>query len=232
MARQRNIVIGAVIGALLAGTGIGAAAASVGRSTDSAAETTQFDGMNGAGGTTEGMNGTDGMTAGMNGAGGMAGMSDMEVTDEFSYLTMMIPHHEEAIAAAEVLKAGTDRPEMREFAQSIIDTQTREVNQMRAWLAAWYPGRDTTIDYTPMMRDLTGLEGDALDRAFLEDMIPHHMAAVMMSQQLLTASLADHAEVEPFAQSIRDSQRAEIMTMHGWLSDWFGASGMNTGMGH
>lgn len=226
MARQRNIVIGAVIGALIAGTGIGVAAASVGRSTDSAAETTQFDGMTG------GMNGAGGMTTGMNGTGGMTGMSDMEVTDEFSYLTMMIPHHEEAIEAAEVLKAGTDRPEMREFAQSIIETQTREVNQMRAWLAAWYPGRDTAIDYTPMMRDLTGLQGDALDQAFLEDMIPHHMAAVMMSQQLLTAGLADHAEVEPFAQTIRDSQRAEIMSMHGWLSDWFGASGMNPGMGH
>ena len=103
---------------------------------------------------------------------------------------------------------------------------------MRSWLAAWYPGRDTAVDYTPMMRDLTGLRGDALDRAFLEDMIPHHMAAVMMSQQLLSAGLADHAEVEPFAQTIRDSQRTEIMTMRGWLSDWFGASGMNSGMNH
>lgn len=226
MPRQRNIVIGAVIGALLAGTGIGVAAANVGRLANSTVETTQFEGM------AAGTNGTGGITADMSGTGGMMGMSDMKVTDEFSYLTMMIPHHEEAIKAAEVLKAGTDRPEMREFAQKIIDTQTREVNQMRSWLAAWYPGRDTGVNYTPMMRDLTGLQGDALDRAFLEDMIPHHMAAVMMSQHLLSASLADHAEVEPFAQTIRDSQRAEIMTMRGWLSDWFGASAMNSGMNH
>ena len=226
MSRQRNIVIGAVVGALLAGTGIGVAAANVGRLANGAVETTQFSGM------PAGMNGTDGMTGGMSSTGGMSGMSDMKVTDEFSYLTMMIPHHEEAIKASEVLKAGTDRPEMREFAQKIIDTQTREVNQMRSWLTAWYPGRDTTVDYTPMMRDLTGLRGDALDRAFLEDMIPHHMAAVMMSQQLLSAGLADHAEVVPFAQTIRDSQRTEIMTMRGWLSDWFGASGMNSGMNH
>jgi uncharacterized protein (DUF305 family) len=226
MSRQRNIVIGAVVGALLAGTGIGVAAANVGRLANGAVETTQFSGM------PAGMNGTDGMTGGMSSTGGMSGMSDMKVTDEFSYLTMMIPHHEEAIKAAEVLKAGTDRPEMREFAQKIIDTQTREVNQMRSWLTAWYPGRDTTVDHTPMMRDLTGLRGDALDRAFLEDMIPHHMAAVMMSQQLLSAGLADHAEVVPFAQTIRDSQRTEIMTMRGWLSDWFGASGMNSGMNH
>ncbi len=216
MPRQRNIVIGAVIGALLAGTGIGVAAANLGQQTTYASDASQLNGM----------------PAGMNSTAGMMGMSTMSVTDEFSYLTMMIPHHEEAIKAAEVLKAGTDRPEMREFAQKIIDTQTREVNQMRSWLAAWYPGRDTAVDYTPMMRDLSGLQGDALDQAFLEDMIPHHMVAVMMSQQLLIAGVADHAEVGPFAQSIRDSQRAEIMTMHGWLSDWFNISGMKSGMNH
>jgi uncharacterized protein (DUF305 family) len=168
----------------------------------------------------------DGAAAGMGAMTGMAGMADMSVSDEFGFLTMMIPHHEEAIASAQVLQAGTDRPEMRAFAQSIIDTQSREVNQMRAWLATWYPGRDTTVDYTPMMRDLTGLRGDALDRAFLLDMIPHHMAAVMTSQQLLTRDLAAHPELEPFARNIRDTQRAEIMQMHGWLADWFGDSGM------
>jgi uncharacterized protein (DUF305 family) len=219
MPRQRNIVIGAVVGALLAGTGIGVVAVNIVRPTNSAIEATQFGGM------PAGMSSTARMR-------GMMGMSGMEVTDEFSYLAMMIPHHEEAIKAAELVKAGTDHPEMREFAQKIIDTQTREVIQMRSWLAAWYPGQDTMVDYTPMMRDLSGLRGDALDRAFLEDMIPHHMAAVMMSQQLLTAGLADHVEVEPFAQTIRDSQRAEIMMMHGWLSDWFGKSGGNFRMNH
>lgn len=226
MPRQRNIVIGAVVGALLVGTGIGVAAGNLGHPDNYASGTTRFAGM------PDGMNGTEAMGGGMSSGAGMMGMSDMKVTDEFSYLSMMIPHHEEAITAAESLKSGTDRAELREFAQKIIDTQTREVNQMRLWLGAWYPGRNTTVDYTPMMRDLSSLRGDSLDRAFLQDMIPHHMAAVMMSQQLLAMGLADHAELEPFAQTIRDSQRAEIMTMHGWLSQWFGVYGMQSGMNH
>ena len=169
---------------------------------------------------------------GMSGAGmpGM-GMSGMAVEDEFGYLTMMIPHHEEAIRNGRILLEGTDRPEMRAFATSIIQTQTREVEQMRNWLASWYPGRDTAVDYAPMMRDLTGLRGDALDRAFLADMIPHHMGAVMMSQRLLGQGLAAHPELEPFARTVRDAQHAEIVQMRGWLADWFGATGGPGGMG-
>ena len=154
------------------------------------------------------------------GPAGMPGQM-MRVESEFDYLTQMIPHHEEAIASAQVLLEGTDRSEMAAFAQEIIDTQSAEVAQMQEWLATWYPGGDTSVDYEPMMRDLTAVSGDELDRVFLEDMIGHHMAAVMMSQRLLAEDLAEHPEVVPFAEHIRDSQRAEIHQMRGWLADWF-----------
>ena len=75
-----------------------------------------------------------------------------------------------------------------------------------------------------MMRDLSELSGDALDRAFLQDMIPHHAMAVMMSQQLLGRDLTRHSEVTQLATAIRDGQHAEIMDMRGWLGSWFGES--------
>lgn len=165
------------------------------------------------------------------GAGiGTMRMPGMPLESEFDYLTEMIPHHEEAIATATVLQQGTQRPEMRSFARSIIETQTAEVQQMKRFLAARYPGRDTYADYAPMMRDLTGLRADALDRAFLEDMIPHHMMAVMMSQRLLMAGLADYDEIIPFARNIRDVQQSEIRMMAGWLKAWFGAAPLSHGM--
>ena len=162
------------------------------------------------------------------GPGGMAGpmgggMTGMAVASEFDFLVNMIPHHEEAIATARLLQAGTERQEMRDFAATIIRTQSAEVARMQAWLDEWYPGRDTAVAYRPMMRELSGLTGSALDRAFLEDMIPHHMMAVMMSQQLLVRGLADHQAVVPFATVIRDTQQAEIRRMHQWLWAWFGA---------
>jgi uncharacterized protein (DUF305 family) len=148
---------------------------------------------------------------------------------EFDYLTQMIPHHEEAIEAAQVLERGTGRNAMRRFARMIVETQTAEVNQMRRWLAARYAGRDTRVAYRPMMRDLSALRGDALDRAFLDDMIPHHQMAVMMSQRLLMSGVITHRDVIPFAETIRDVQTAEIRMMVSWLAEWFGAS---PGMGH
>jgi uncharacterized protein (DUF305 family) len=157
------------------------------------------------------------------GMGGMGpGMGGMMVASEFGYLAEMIPHHEEAIETANILLRASRRQAMRDFAVTIIETQTAEVVQMKAWLAAWYPGRDTAVHYEPMMRDLTGLSGDALDQAFLEDMIPHHMMAVMMSQQLLNARLVVHPDVAPFAARIRDTQHREIQMMAAWLRDWFG----------
>ena len=156
--------------------------------------------------------------------GMMGGMPTVD--SEFEYLTRMIPHHEEAIASAELLLAGTDRAQMEAFARDIIDTQSAEVNQMQTWLAEKYPDREVAVDDEPMMRDLTGLRGDELDQAFLEDMIGHHMGAVMMSQQLLAGDLAELPEVVPFAEQIRDSQHAEIFQMRAWLTDWFGQNAM------
>ena len=158
----------------------------------------------------------------MTGMMGGAGMNGMPVAGEFDFLANMIPHHEEAIDSARVLQARTGRQEMRDFAAAIIRTQSNEVTQMRAWLAEWYPGRDARVSYRPMMRDLSALTGDALDRAFLDDMIPHHMMAVMMAQQVLLRDLSQHRELVPFAAGIRDTQTAEIRTMWSWLREWFG----------
>ncbi len=47
---------------------------------------------------------------------------------------VVIPHHQGAIDMAEtVLKFGRD-PQNQHFAHEIIDTQTREIAEMRAWL--------------------------------------------------------------------------------------------------
>jgi hypothetical protein len=81
-------------------------------------------------------------------------MQMMQANNEFECLSLMIPHHEEAIATAQRVLEYSDRPEMREFARNIIDVQTAEIGQMENWLDEWYPGQETNLSYTPMMRDM------------------------------------------------------------------------------
>jgi uncharacterized protein (DUF305 family) len=155
----------------------------------------------------------------MNGTAAAAG--------EPEYLAEMVAHHREAVAAAREL-ARSQRPRMRALGASIVQSQTDQIEQMTAWLADWYPEQSPPVHYRPMMRDLSGLTGDRLDRTFLEDMIGHHMAAVMMSQHLLWRG-AEHAAVARLAEEIRDDQHAEIIQMRRWLARWFDIDGCGPG---
>ncbi|MBD2464745.1 DUF305 domain-containing protein [Oscillatoria sp. FACHB-1407] len=151
------------------------------------------------------------------------GMMPMQLASEFDYLNQMIPHHQEAIDTAQIILERSNRSEMREFAQDIIDVQSTEIEQMQAWLNEWYPDRPSALLYTPMMRDLRPLEGDALDQTFLEDMISHHHMAVMMSHMLVHRGFVEHEALRPFSERIASSQRNEIHQMQAWLNEWFDA---------
>ncbi|GAB3785778.1 DUF305 domain-containing protein [Nocardioides ungokensis] len=165
-----------------------------------------------------------------------AWMHGGQVLNEADYLSRMVAHHQEAVTAARQLRR-SDRPQLRAFGTDIVRTQTAQIHQMVAWLHRWYPDQPTDTGYQPMMRDLSGLSGGALDRAFLRDMTIHHMAAVMMSQQLLVRGLATHSEVAHLARNIRDQQHAEIYRMQRWLHGWYGETwhggyGWMTGRGY
>jgi hypothetical protein len=66
---------------------------------------------------------------------------------------------------------------------------------MNRWLRRWYPHRSPDRHYEPMMP--TSPTCLATNRTFLQDAIGHHMAAVMISQQLLIRGLAETPRGEP-----------------------------------
>lgn len=153
----------------------------------------------------------------MSGQGFGAGMM---AVDEDDYLVEMIAHHREAITAAGEL-ARSGRSEMRELGRSIVASQRAQVVGMRSWLERWHEDVAPST-YVPMMRDLVGLTGDDLDRAFLEDMVMHHRMAVMMSRHLAAGDVGLHREVATLADDIVREQTSEIRQMTRWLAQWFG----------
>lgn len=57
-------------------------------------------------------------------------------TIDQSYIAKMIAHHQGAIAMAEVAMRESRDPEVRRMAQAVIDAQTVEIAEMRAWRPA------------------------------------------------------------------------------------------------
>ena len=80
--------------------------------------------------------GGDGQTMDMS-----ADVERLRTADPFdlAFIDAMIAHHSMAIEAAEIVIAADGRPEVEDLAQKIIDAQQREIDQLTAWRAEWYP---------------------------------------------------------------------------------------------
>lgn len=56
------------------------------------------------------------------------------------FIDLMMPHHESAVAMAQVALVRGEHQEIRDLAQEIIKSQQHEIDQMTAWRNAWFPG--------------------------------------------------------------------------------------------
>jgi uncharacterized protein (DUF305 family) len=72
---------------------------------------------------------------------GMMMEIDLGAADEqfdLRFINAMIPHHEAALPMAKEALEKSDRPEIKQIAQEIIDLQQKEIDQLKQWLKAWY----------------------------------------------------------------------------------------------
>lgn len=153
------------------------------------------------------------------------------------FIEQMIPHHDDAIAMAELALTRAEHPEIKQLAEDVIRTQSAENAQMRDWYEEWY-GQSVPANgsgsYGMMGRggmmgggmmgnfgDLTALE-DAVqfDQAFIEQMIPHHQMGIMMARMVDNGS--SRPEIQGLARDIIRTQSEEIDRMQQWYQEWYG----------
>lgn len=170
------------------------------------------------------------------GTGRMMGWSQNSDVMDAHFIEQMIPHHEDAIAMAKLAQEKTQRSEVKELAQNIIDSQSKEIVQMKAWYKEWF-GRELPTGQAVMRQhgmmgnnglhmgmmgnemDLETLKKAAdFDREFVSEMIPHHQMAVMMASMLKNGTT--RSEMKELAEDIINAQTGEIDLMRGWLRDW------------
>jgi len=156
-------------------------------------------------------------------------------TADETFVTMMIPHHQQAIEMADLVlnKEGID-PRVTELAQQVKEAQGPEIERMLAWLGDW------GVEYDPNRNSMEGMDHGSMDmsgdgmmtaddmsalenadgaeasRLFLDQMIVHHVGAVDMAR----AALQDgqHPDVLELAQQVVDDQTAEISVMEELLT--------------
>jgi uncharacterized protein (DUF305 family) len=156
------------------------------------------------------------------------------------FMVMMIPHHDGAIAMAELALTRAKRPQLKALAQKIKASQTAENAQMRRWYREWYgtdvpawtaggmgtghPGMGTGMGMPGMATSLEALKlAPDFDRAFIEQMIPHHRMGVMMASHAQWKT--QHPKLRELEAAMVRVQNQEIEQMAKWYRQWYGTSG-------
>ena len=66
------------------------------------------------------------------------GSADAQYDQRF--IDMMIPHHQGAVDMARDAANNAQHPELKAMARKIMDSQQKEIEQLRSWRQTWYGG--------------------------------------------------------------------------------------------
>lgn len=148
---------------------------------------------------------------------------------DLRFIDAMIVHHQSAITMSEMALNSSEREEIRSLASEVIEAQESEIEQMRTWRNAWYPGAAESdlsdLQHMAGMHmtdaDMAEMRGaDDFDRAFIDMMIPHHESAIEMARELHQTT--ERPELQQLAEEIMTTQQAEIDQMRAWRAEWYG----------
>jgi len=166
----------------------------------------------------------------------MMNLGPADASFDLRFIDSMIPHHEGGVAMAQQALQNSQRPELKQLAQNIIDAQEKEIKQMKQWRTAWYPKAPSTpMAWHAQMGHSMSMSQDQMqamrmdmnlgaadvnfDKRFINAMIPHHEGAVAMAKDVMQKS--KRPEMVQLAKNIITSQQAEIDQMKLWRKTWY-----------
>ena len=163
------------------------------------------------------------------GSGGMARQMVMEngKYSDKAFIDAMVPHHQGAIAMAEVTLKNAEHEEIIQLSRNIISSQQAEIEELKSIKQEEFGTSNVPMEMSmeqmrgmSMMMDPQSLaKENPFDEAFIDAMIPHHQSAIEMAQVALENS--DNPKIKDLAQNIISAQQREIEQMKQWRKEWF-----------
>lgn len=162
-------------------------------------------------------------------SGGMASdmlMENGKYSDE-RFIDAMVPHHQGAVEMAEVALENAEHEEIEQLAQDIVSAQESEIKDLKD-----IKQEEFGTSRVPMNMDEGQMEGmgmmedpqsladeEPFDRAFIDNMIPHHRSAIQMANVALERS--DNPRIKELAGNIVEGQERELSQMQTWRENWY-----------
>jgi uncharacterized protein (DUF305 family) len=163
------------------------------------------------------------------GSGGMARQMVMEngkYSDE-RFIDAMVPHHQGAIAMAEVALKNAQHEKIKDLSRNIVSTQRAEIEELKSIKKEEFGTSNVPMEMSQeqmrgmgMMMDPQELaRSEPFDRAFIDAMIPHHQSAIEMAKVAYEKS--ENPRIKKLAENIVSAQQAEIEQMKRWREQWY-----------
>jgi uncharacterized protein (DUF305 family) len=210
----------ALILAACGGAGGGQQGSGSGGEQESAEKTGGMAGMD------HGQMGHGSMDMGSNGMARQMVMENGKYSDE-RFIDAMVPHHQGAIAMAEVALENAEHEEIIELSRNIISSQQAEIEELKAIKKEEFGTSQVPMEMSPRQMRAMGVMMDPqelankkpFDKAFIDAMIPHHQSAIEMSRVALEKS--ENPQIKELAENIVSAQQKEIEQMTRWRQQWY-----------
>jgi uncharacterized protein (DUF305 family) len=137
-------------------------------------------------------------------------------TYDLRYINAMIVHHRGAMLLAEQLQQSTTRPEMNALATEILTNEPKAIDELYAWKKEWYNDSRTVRD--PIVANL-GTAGDTFDLRFLNAIIAHHEAGLLMTKDASMKS--SRAEILDNANAVSAFLTNGLQVLKGLRQTWY-----------
>jgi uncharacterized protein (DUF305 family) len=153
-------------------------------------------------------------------------MENGEYSDE-RFIDAMVPHHQGAIDMAQVALENAEHPEILALSEDIVSAQQTEIGQLKAIKQEQFGTSEASMDMSAEEMEGMGMtmsseelaNQEPFDRAFIDNMIPHHESAISMANVVLEES--ENPEIREIAGAIVDAQEREVEQMMLWRDDWY-----------